>query len=222
MQRRIMKAMRLTLIGGTAVALSIGVAPAAQATSPATTVADTSNQSTDGQPDPSTYEGNIIVATDKGDVVVSVKAGEAALFLDRADGSLDSLPAKAAQIVEQSGVSVEDARAGLLSDADVGILAACGIWMNSVAGPGTYWTSVDGCAVAGYPGYYRGYTWSTGGTYLICAQARGWNPGATWYGIGCSSTGGGASVPWGNSFAYTKMRANSILTVFPTGYSWIT
>lgn len=223
MQRRISKTLRIASIGGAILALSLGVMPAANAaTQPNSASEDSRAELADGQLDPSTYEGNMIVATDEGDIVVSVKAGEASLFLDREDGSLDSLTPEAAQIVDTSGISVEEAKAGRPSEKDVGILAACGIWMNSVAGPGVYWESVDGCAVAGYPGYVRGYTWSTGGTYLICAQARGWSPGATWYGIGCSPTGGGANVPWGNSFAYTKMRANATVSIFGIGYSWLT
>ena len=223
MQRRTRKAIRLALIGGTAAALTFGILPAAQAATPiAVRPTETLSEQAEGPLDPSTYEGNLIVATDQGDIVVSVEPGEASLFLDRADGKLNSLSPKAARIVEESGVSVLDAEAGVLSEGDIGILAECGIWMNSVAGPGVYWTSAYGCAVAGYNGYQRGYNWSTGGTYLICAQGRGWNPGATWYGAGCSSTGGSALVPWGNTLAYTKMRANAIVAIFPIGYSWLT
>lgn len=223
MQRRIVNTIRLALVAGSAIGLSLGAIPAAHAANSGDPLpSDVDSSSVEEQLDPATYQGNLSVATDHGDVVVSVEAGEAALFLNRADGSLDSLSTEAAQIVEDSGISVADAEAGVLSRGEIGVLAACGIWMNAVAGPGVYWETVDGCAVAGYPGYYRGYSWATGGTYLICAQARGWNPGATWYGVGCSDTSGGGSVPWGNSLAYTKMRANAIVTVSPIGYSWRT
>lgn len=71
-----MKAIRLALIGGKALAL--GAVSAAQASAPVSTPrVDTSSEPIEGQLDPSTYAGNIIVATDQGDVVVAVEAGEA-------------------------------------------------------------------------------------------------------------------------------------------------
>lgn len=185
MQRRTTRAARLALIGGIAAVAALGAVPAANAVPlAAAPAAVPSTAAVEGQLDPATYEGELIIATDQGDVVVSVEAGEGALFINRPDGRLDSLSTKAAQIVEDTGVSVADAEAGQLSQADIGILAACGVWLNAVAGPGVYWESVDGCAVAGYPGYYREYSWANGSSMLICVQARGWNPSLTWYGLG--------------------------------------
>ncbi|WP_401000681.1 hypothetical protein [Agromyces sp. GXQ0307] len=155
-------------------------------------------------------------------MVVSIEAGEGSLFTDRPDGRLESLPIEAAQIVEETGVRVADAESGRLSQAEDGILAACGVWLNGVAGPGIYWESVDGCAVAGYTGYKREYSWDNRSDVLICMQARGWNPSLTWYGMGCSYDGGTALVPWGNSFAYTKVKGLSVSGVTGAGYAWRT
>lgn len=175
-----------------------------------------------GQLDASTFQGNMVVATEGGDVVVSVDSGEAALFLDRPDGKLTSLSEDAAAIVEATGIAASDADAGRLSTSEVGILAACGVTLNTLAGPGVYWNSVDGCAVAGYPGYKREYKWDNRSDVLICVQARGWNPGETWYGLGCSYSGGTQSVNWGNSFAYTKVKGMSVSGVTGASYNWRT
>lgn len=225
MQPRIKRAARLGLIGSLAVVAVLGAVPAANAGilhAAAAPAAQASTAPVEGQLDPATYEGALIVATDKGDVVVTVEAGEGTLFTNRADGNVDSLPAEAAEIVDNTGVSVADAESGRLSQSEMGTLASCGVWLNAVAGPGVYWETVDGCAVAGYPGYKREYSWDNKSDVLICAQGRGWNPSLTWYGLGCSYDGGTASVPWGNSFAYTKVKAMSVSGVTGAGYSWRT
>jgi hypothetical protein len=96
-------------------------------------------------------------------------------------------------------------------------------WRNAVAGPGTWYTSANGCAVAGYAGYQQRYTVSNGSDFDVCAQGKGWNGGAPlWKGFGCVSapgTGGGL-VAWGNVLGYMQMKAISLGSPFPGGYMW--
>lgn len=160
--------------------------------------------------DPATYEGTLIVATPEGDVYVDVAAGEAALFADRTDGSLESLPEQAQELIaSQPQARIDAARAD----------GGCGNWQNAVAGPGVYWESVNGCAVIGYNGYQRTYSWSNQGNMTICVQGR--SGSNAWYTLGCAGPGGGHSdvaVPWGNVLNYTKVKGQSVSTVTTAAY----
>jgi hypothetical protein len=152
--------------------------------------------------DLATFEGPLVVATPSGaEVVVDVKAGQASVMAETIqaadiDGTLDSLP-------------IRSSRAG------------CGQKVRSVAGIGnTYATSVQGCAVIGYPGYRREYVWENTSDVYLCTRARGFNAVvATWYSTGC---GGGATflVPWGNTLAYTQMQGSSMSWATGAAYVW--
>jgi hypothetical protein len=168
-------------------------------------VINTVSDGTDQQLDPATYEGILVVVTDIGEFVVKVRKGEAALFLNRPDGKFSSLSEAAKEIIRRSMAPEID----------------CGQWVRSVAGPGVYWDSIDGCAVAGYPGYVREYSWSNGSDMMVCVQGRGWNDsGAIWGSLGCSDQGATFGVHWGNSLAYTKVRGMSLSGVTGAAYSW--
>lgn len=156
-----------------------------------------------GALDPATFEGPLIVATPSGsELVVDVKAGEAQAVADAIqaadiDGTLDSM-------------AIRTSRAG------------CGQKVRSVAGmANTYATSVQGCAVIGYPGYRREYVWVNDSDVHLCTRARGFggNNAAVWYSTGC---GGGATflVPWGNTLAYTQMQGTSMSWATGAAYLW--
>ncbi|CAN5178496.1 hypothetical protein BH09ACT6_BH09ACT6_12120 [soil metagenome] len=173
----------------------------------ASPAAQTTTQDGAGTLDPATYEGTMEVATPSGGVVVEVRAGEAL---------------EVAKRVREAAAMGEADKYGTLLPAGV----SCGDRVNSVAGPATYWDSIDGCAVFGYPGYQRGYRWFNTSSVTICASGRGYNSkGASgWYSAGCLS--GGASttrmIPWGNVLAYTKMSAISISGATGGAYQWNT
>lgn len=157
--------------------------------------------------DPTTFSGPLVVATDMGDIAVVVEPGEAQAFMDRADGRLESLSHRASRIITRFKNSPSP-------------LAPCGVWLNALASPFGYAESIDGCAVVGYPGYKRQYEWSNQSDVTICAQGRGWDPSVKWTSLGCG--GGKTLVPWGNSIAYTKVKAISTSGVTGAAYRWLT
>lgn len=156
----------------------------------------------DGLIDPATFEGPLVVATDTGDITVELTPGQASAFANRTDARIESLSSEAQGIIEHQRVP-----------------DACGVWINAVAGPNVWWDSVDGCAVVGYPGYVRPYEWANATSITACVRARGWNPGEVWISIGCGG-GGSASIPWGNSLAYTKVSGMSLSGVTGAAYRW--
>jgi hypothetical protein len=166
--------------------------------------------------DPEAYAGPLVVATEAGDILVEVSPGEAAEFLDRADGRLESLSVAARRIVADAGVDLDS---GLGVNA---VDAECNVWQREVATPFVYMPSLDGCAVVGYPGYSRPYRWQNWSSVTVCVQGRGWAPGETWRSIGCSGDGGSTIVPWGNSIAYTKVKAMSVSGATGAAYNWLT
>ena len=91
--------------------------------------------------------------------------------------------------------------------------------VRSVAGPGTWWDSVKGCAVAGYNGYRREYHWENTSDVELCTNGNGYNSShkQAWYSTGCN--GGNPTVPWGNVLAYTQMQGFSLSGV--TGASYL-
>ncbi|WP_290474030.1 hypothetical protein [Leifsonia sp. 71-9] len=155
----------------------------------------------DGALDPATFAGELIVAVPSGqDVVVTVEAGEA-------PSVIEEVQAADATGSPQSHGRVEQSRAG------------CGETVRSVAGMFGYTTSVQGCAVAGYPGYQRSYSWSKTSDTSVCTKGKGFNGNnATWYSTSCSS--GSWSVPWGNVLAYTQMQGMSLAGVVGATYDW--
>ena len=81
-------------------------------------------------------------------------------------------------------------------------------------------TSVQGCAVAGYPGYQREYSWSKTSDAGLCTKGKGFNSSnaGTWYSTACSS--GNWTVPWGNVLAYTQLQGMSTAGVVGATYDW--
>lgn len=99
-------------------------------------------------------------------------------------------------------------------------LAGCGENVRSLAGPFGYATSVQGCAVIGYPGYQREYHWYKESDVSICTHGKGFNSSnaATWYNTGCQD--GNWLVPWGNTLAYTQMQGLSLSGATGAAYVW--
>lgn len=160
--------------------------------------------------DPATFEGPMIVATTQGEIVVDVSAGEALLFADRTDGDIASIPAQGRAILgEGSAAKSADAAAD-----------TCSGWKMATSGAaGNYLESTQGCAVFGYEGYERPYSYQNESDYTLCVSARTGSNG--WEEMGCSGPAGGAAdvmVSWGNTLNYTKVKAASI--AFPGHYIW--
>lgn len=157
--------------------------------------------------DPTTFSGNVIVATPQGEVVTHVITGQ----------------------LEQRILDIRKAAAqgDLTTYATRTRGVGCGIWVYSIATPGGYGQSIDGCAVAGYPGYVRSYIWSNASDVTICTKGLGWSGGsAVWVATGCLGSSGqgqsGGNVAWGNVLAYTKMAGLSVSGVTGAAYHWRT
>ena len=191
----------LTLLLVVTAAVNLTFSAPAQAQNATPTV----TQSAGDVLDPATFSGAMEVATPYGNYLVDVEPGDAARVAEKVREAAATGDAEAFGPPLAPGLS-------------------CGDRINSVAGPGTYWDSVNGCAVFGYPGYQRGYRWYNTSSVTICASGRGYNSkgAAGWYTAGCLS--GGASttrmVPWGNVLSYTKMSALSVSTVTGASYQW--
>jgi hypothetical protein len=153
--------------------------------------------------DPATYAGKLAVATPVGDVMVTVDAGEAPSMI---------------RDIRSAAERGEAGSFGPVLRAGTG----CGSMVRSVAGPGIYWVTVDGCAVAGYPGYKREYRWNNRSDVLMCADGRGFtSSGArTWYSASCTYDTATVSVPWGNVLAYTEMQAMSGSGATGAAFEW--
>lgn len=155
--------------------------------------------------DPDTFAGPVLIATPSGEVYADVKAGEL-----RAVAREIRANAQKGQIDQNNSVTPN---------------ASCGVWLNTVAGPATWWYSGDGCAVFGYTGYQRQYAWANTSSVTICAKARGFNSSGveTFYYLGCIAGGSSRapSVPWGNTLAYTGMQGLSV-SGLTAGYQWRT
>lgn len=128
---------RAALIVGCTAALLFSSALPATASDDSVAFAPETAQQENGAIDPTTFEGPLVVATPSGaELVVDVRAGKAlevAEAIQEADrqGSLDTL-------------AIRTSRTG------------CGQKVRSVGGIANTWaTSVQGCAVIGYPGYRR-------------------------------------------------------------------
>ncbi|WP_139256736.1 hypothetical protein [Herbiconiux ginsengi] len=165
-------------------------------------------QSSTGTLDPLTYEGSVIVATTAGDVLTTVHAGElpevaASIRARVAAGTLDPTTAGEAD-------GVQPLKSG-----------GCHDWANAVAGAFSYAESTTGCAVIGYPGYNRVYNWSNKSGVQLCVQAKSFKSpgGMAWTAIGCQG-GKDVSVSWGNTFAYTQVRGQSLSSVTGAAYIW--
>lgn len=184
---------------------TLAIAPAANAT-PAPAAATQAVTADVAPPavalDPSTFSGPLVIAVPSGhEVVVNVKAGDAPKVI--AD----------VQAADRAGKTQTLGKV-------MASMSGCGETVHSVAGPGTWWTSVQGCAVAGYNGYNRQYHWENGSDVELCTNGRGYNSShaAAWYSTGCS--GGDYSVPWGNVLAYTQMQGFSLSGVTGAAYLW--
>lgn len=170
-----------------------------------------------GPLNPDTFAGLVLVATTEGEVLTYVEAG--------------GLQAEAAQIREgvAEGVLVPGLDVGpggaARSDGTAAAQSAqsggCGNWQQAVAGITGYAASTNGCAVFGYTGYYRPYSWSKWADASMCVQGKGWsNPTTmTWWGLGCSNNSD-VLVPWGNVLAYTQVRGYSLSGVTGAAYNW--
>lgn len=168
---------------------------------------DTQVLDADSPIDPDLFSGTVIVATPQGEVVTRVSAGQLEQRI---------LDVRAA-------ASNGDMTKYALKTKGVG----CGVWVYSIASPGGYAQSIDGCAVAGYPGYVRTYNWSNASDVSVCTQGRGWNgSSAVWRSMGCIGWSGqgqsSGTVQWGNVLAYTKMSGLSASGVTGAAYRWLT
>ncbi len=124
------------------------------------------------------------------------------------------------KVGELKGGKVVIASPGSAAKAKTGVhptSTSCG---GSGVAPWGYWgpTALANCGVFGYPGFKRGYAWSTPwwSSASMCVQGRGYNSSqkATWYGLGCGSSGDGM-VPWGNVLATPAARGESYNGVIP-------
>ncbi len=86
---------------------------------------------------------------------------------------------------------------------------------------GTWFTSVQGCAVFGYPGYQREYYWENASDVTLCTKGKGFNASqaAVWHSTGCGN-GDAYRVPWGNVLAYTQMQGMSSSWATGAAYLW--
>lgn len=87
------------------------------------------------------------------------------------------------------------------------------------------------CHVAGHNGYTEYYSWAVpfGTNQDGCGQGKGYYQGyngstfgvwMTYYGLGCG-TSGGATVPWGNVWAYPAVKAQSTIVVHVATLNWL-
>lgn len=164
--------------------------------------------------DPETYEGVVAIATVRGDVYAYVESGE--------------LPGLAAEVRQEiaGGATPDTLSAELTARLEDGIMlrggGTCSTWQQAVGGPGAWWTSTDGCAVFGYPGYSRWYEWRNQSDVNGCAKGRGYNNAVIFYSLGCAGPGGGgyAYLPWGNVLMITKAQGYSLSLLTGMGYIW--
>lgn len=190
-----------------AILVGIGViagAPAANATLSARNPApqEAPSGTIDGPLDPTSFEGELIVAVPSGrEIIVHVEKGEAPELIE--------------QVRSEDAAGISPTRGRILQ-----ARAGCGEKVRSVAGQFGWMTSVQGCAVAGCPGYQREYAWSKTSDTGLCTKGKGFNSTntATWYSTACS--GGNWSVPWGNVLAYTQMQGLSTAGVVGATYDW--
>jgi hypothetical protein len=187
--------------------LALTSAPAALASTARGPAGDQRQAAASGELDPAAYAGEVIVATTKGDVLIEVAAGElldeaARIRSQVADGTLDP--------TNVEGVDgIEPLRAG-----------GCRDWGSALAGAWWYQTSTNGCAVIGYPGYSRVYNWANGSDVQLCVQAKSFSGGTmSWKSIGCQGDED-ISVPWGNTFAHTQVRAQALSSFTGAAYRW--
>lgn len=184
-------------------ALSAMLVPAANAETEQATDAPITDSPVSGTLDPSTFEGPVLIATESGEYLTYVNSGELI-------NTAQSVRNDVAKGVEPAGATT-----------DAAARATCGTWHNAVAGPSVWWTSVDGCAVFGYPGYVRYYSWENMSDVSACVQGKGWNSSgaATWTSLGCTDNAD-VAVAWGNVLAYTQVKGVSISTVTGAAYQW--
>lgn len=198
---------RSVLAATATAALVFAFAPAANA-APSTQVVATEEVPVDhpvsGVLDPATFEGPVLIATTAGEIPITVKKGE---LLGKA---------KNVRAAVARGDSVQN-----LSNATA--LASCGSWHNAVALPTSYATSANGCAVAGYSGYTRPYSWSNQSDVTACVRGKGYK-GSTviWQGLGACNSANDVRVPWGNVLAYTQTSGRSLSGVTGAAYRWFT
>lgn len=160
-----------------------------------------------GPIDLDTFEGPLTVELDGQLVEINVEYGQA-------EETVAALRAGEAS-------AVQSARSGSV----VAPLAVCvETWKNAVAGPGTYWTSANGCSIWGSVGFKKGYDVYNASDVNICSQGKGFNSAGTqgWYGFGCVGSGstGGGTVAWGNVAANSQVRAQSGSLVTGAAYQW--
>lgn len=160
-----------------------------------------------GPIDLDTFEGPLTIEVDGQLVEIDVEYGQAEETV--AAIRAGDLPA------------TQSARSGAV----VAPMAICvDTWKNAVAGPGTYWTSANGCSIWGSNGFKKGYEVSNRSDVNLCAQGKGFNSAGTqsWYGFGCASGGSniGGSVSWGNVVANSQTRAQSMSLVTGAAYQW--
>jgi hypothetical protein len=161
-----------------------------------------------GALDPNTFAGPVQIATTKGEVIVNVKAG--------------GLPEAIIKVRTAVQNGTLDPSQPLPGDPT----GSCDTWKTGTALIGGGWTtSLNGCAVVGYPGYVRPYSWANGSDVQGCVRAKGFTPNGTgggtqgWYTLGCVDSNN-VGVPWGNVLAYTQVQARSLSIATGMGYKW--
>ncbi len=189
----------------TAFTLITMFAPAANASSTAMhylPAALTANHSTSGPLDPATFAGNVLIATPSGDVAVTVRAGQ--------------LKAKAASVRAAVARGLQPSALSTFSTT-----GTCSEWHQAVAGPDSWWVSSDGCAVFGYVGYERPYSWINESDVEACVAGKGFDSSGSqiWGSMGCQDASD-VYVPWGNVLAYTQTEGLSLSSVTGAAYQW--
>jgi hypothetical protein len=184
----------------------IGFAAPANASPNAAPHAAPTTASTDGVLNPATYAGRMVVATPLGDVVVTVAAGQAT---------------EVAHSIQAGVANGNTATLNALVSPDT----SCSTWIYDVATPFAYAASPNECAVFGYAGYTRQYTYANNSDITISFKGQGYTstPAQHWYAT-CTVDGGDGcyhSVPWGNVLGTTRVEGEALSDGTGGAYAWL-
>lgn len=119
---------------------SVATAESSDDASGSSAVAGTGDHETSGLIDLATFEGPLTVEVDGQLVEINVKYGQAEQTVEalRSGEEPTALSARSGSEAAPMAICVEE-------------------WKNAVAGPGTWWTSANGCSIWGSPGFQKGY-----------------------------------------------------------------
>jgi hypothetical protein len=103
-------------------------------------------------------------------------------------------------------------------------------WVNAVAAWYPNWASSQFCASfwGSSDSTTMAYAWkiAPGTNTRICVKGLGYpkqangSRKATWYNLGCGTSGGGTKIPWGPIIAYPKVKAQTQPGFLGGAYSW--